>query len=405
MTAIGPLTTTFKAPSSCTATPQIYQIFTSNEYRFEQGPLFTFGSDCFPSGYDAGPNRYYSPGFCPQGYTAACSRTDSQLTRSPTETALICCPTVLRYTCPGATEQESLGCTTTWKGAVAVIDVTVITDGTVSGPKTISESNGGISARGIEVRFRSGDLITKVDASQTFAATQGASRTLSLPTQTPTDPPAPTTGGGLTTGTAVGIGVGSALGLLLIAGTIFLCIWLRWRKMKKGRRVPRPRPPPKDLNRASTYTNGIVPSVFELSEDVSRDSIRSPRLDLSKRDLMGRGRTPTIATTRTSRTAMSEELEDTGKPYGFKHADGGGVGYLHPKAAELDSNPKFTAELDASSEFEPSIRSVSQKTVDSKRRERSKSGSRNRQSTPESVVSSSSWAVMRKDAVVATPWL
>ncbi|KAK4451783.1 hypothetical protein QBC34DRAFT_43032 [Podospora aff. communis PSN243] len=399
MTAIGPLTTTFRAPSSCTATPQIYQIFTGNEYRLEQGPLFTSGSNCFPPGYDAGPDRYYSPGFCPQGYTAACTKTDSRQTRSPTETALICCPTALRYTCPGVTEPASLGCTTTWKGAVAVIGVTVITDSTVSGSKIISESNGGIGVHSIQVRFKDGD------ASQTSVPPQGASRTLSLPTQTPTNTPAPATRGGLTTGAAIGIGVGSVVGLLLIAGTVFLCIWLRWRKMKKGRRVAPPRPPPKDPTRASTYTNGVVPSVVELSEDISRNSIRSPRLDISKRDLIGRGRTPTIATARTSRTVMSEELEDTGIPYGFKIGDGGGVGYLHPMAAELDSNPKFAAELEAPSEFEPSIRSVSQRRENPKKRERSKSGSRNRQSTPESVVSSSSWAVMRKDAVVATPWL
>jgi len=84
-----------------------------------------------------------------------------------------------------------------------------------------------------------------------------------------------------------------------------------------------------------------------------------------------------MRTSKTSRTGISEELEDTG--------------YLHPKAAELE----------ASSLFEPSIRSGSQRTAEGGGRDRS----RNRQSTPESVVSSSSWAVMRKDGVGATPWL
>ncbi|KAK0651516.1 hypothetical protein B0T16DRAFT_81008 [Cercophora newfieldiana] len=426
-TAIGPLTTTFKAPSSCTATtPQIYQIFTGSQYRLEQGPLFTSGSNCFPRGYDAAPNRYYSPGFCPHGYTAACTRTNSQQTKA-TETALICCPTALRYSCLGATDEAAPGCTTTWKGALAVIGVTVVSSGTVSRTTTISESNGGIAAHSIQVRFKDGDPlpITKAGSSQTPSILpQTASRTLSLPTQTPSEtPPPPAAKSGVTTAAAIGIGVGSAVAALLLAGGIFLCVYLRWRKMKKGRRMPRPRPPPKDPTCASTYTNGVVPSVFELSEDISNSSVRSSRRDVSKRDLMGRGRTPTIATARTSRTGLSEELEDTGFGYGpYTKVDdvyvgsGGGGGFLHPKAAELDYNPRLTAELEAPvGGFEPSLRSVSQRTVDTSRereRDRSNSGSRarvvvggNRQSTPESVVSSSSWAVMRKDAVVATPWL
>ena len=94
MTALGPLTTIFRAPSSCTTTtPQIYQIWTGKESRYEQGPLFTSGSNCFPSGYNPLSDNYYSPGFCPHGYTAACTRTGSQRTATQTETALICCPT------------------------------------------------------------------------------------------------------------------------------------------------------------------------------------------------------------------------------------------------------------------------------------------------------------------------
>ncbi|KAK0740704.1 hypothetical protein B0T18DRAFT_331036 [Schizothecium vesticola] len=95
MTVLGPLTTTFKAPSTCTdsSTPQIYQIWTGSVSRYEQGPLFTSGSNCFPSAYDASPQNYYSPGFCPHGYTAACSSTNRIQTRAAEETVLVCCPT------------------------------------------------------------------------------------------------------------------------------------------------------------------------------------------------------------------------------------------------------------------------------------------------------------------------
>jgi len=177
---------------------------------------------------------------------------------------------------------------------------------------------------------------------------------------------------------AIGIGVGSAIGALLIAGAVGLFFFLRWRR-KRGRTAPPPRPPvpPKDPTRASTYTNGVVPSVFELSEEAS--SPRMPKFAELKRDLTGRSRrrSGTIVTSRTSRTGISEELEMSG--------------FLHSKAVELE----------APSLLEPSIRSGREKTAVDRER-----GGANqmRESTPESV-SSSSWTVMRKDGVVATPWL
>lgn len=90
MTVVGPLTTTFEAPSSCTTTtPQLYQSWSGSTSRYVEGPLYTSDSDCFPSGYN--PNNYYSPGWCPSGYTTACSSLASASTE--TETAVICCPT------------------------------------------------------------------------------------------------------------------------------------------------------------------------------------------------------------------------------------------------------------------------------------------------------------------------
>ena len=92
MTVVGPLTTTFRAPSSCTTTtPQLYQVRSGTESSYVEGPLFTAGSNCFPSAYDPAPTNYYSPGWCPYGYTPACSSFASVSTA--TETAVICCPT------------------------------------------------------------------------------------------------------------------------------------------------------------------------------------------------------------------------------------------------------------------------------------------------------------------------
>lgn len=95
MSNVGPLTTTFTAPASCTTATGLYQIWNdAGTYRYEQGPLATM-SGCFPDGYGASLSRYYSPGLCPSGYTAACSSTDAVVsaTATATETAFTCCPT------------------------------------------------------------------------------------------------------------------------------------------------------------------------------------------------------------------------------------------------------------------------------------------------------------------------
>jgi hypothetical protein len=104
MTVVGPLTTTFQAPSSCTT--QLYQVFSESESSYVQGPLFTSGSDCFPSGYDPEPANYYSPGVCPHGHTVACSSLASVSTE--TETAVACCPTYVRFPSPAGGRIEAL---------------------------------------------------------------------------------------------------------------------------------------------------------------------------------------------------------------------------------------------------------------------------------------------------------
>lgn len=106
MAVAGPLTTTFRAPSSCaTATAQLYQVWSGADSSYVQGPLYTADSDCFPSGYDPAPTNYYSPGWCPHGYSAACSSLASVSTE--TETAVICCPT---YVCLLNPEGGPPGC-------------------------------------------------------------------------------------------------------------------------------------------------------------------------------------------------------------------------------------------------------------------------------------------------------
>lgn len=96
MSNIGPLTSTFTPPASCSESTGWYKIWTpsvdslgttSQYYNDFRGPYSV--NDCLPSGYSPGQN-YYSPGVCPSGYTSACTR-DGDFAK-PSETRIVCCP-------------------------------------------------------------------------------------------------------------------------------------------------------------------------------------------------------------------------------------------------------------------------------------------------------------------------
>ncbi|KAL2135613.1 hypothetical protein VTI74DRAFT_7760 [Chaetomium olivicolor] len=238
MTAVGPLTTTFRAPSSCTTTtPQLYQIWSGTASSYVEGPLFTSDSDCFPSGYDPAPTNYYSPGWCPYGYTAACSSLSPA--RTETETAVICCPTYLSYTCQaGLLQQPTVACTTSWSGALGVLGVTVVRGGKVGSATLVSETANTITAYGIQVRFKSGDP-TPGPTTDNLSLTTRTSPALSIPTELLVPAhiasPSSSSNSGVSTPAAIGIGVGSAVAALLIAGAIGLFCFLRQRRRRKTR--------------------------------------------------------------------------------------------------------------------------------------------------------------------------
>ncbi|KAK3320990.1 hypothetical protein B0T19DRAFT_254911 [Cercophora scortea] len=298
MTLLGALTTTFQAPSSCaTAAAQIYQIWTSSQYNYVQGPLFPSQSDCFPSGYDASPSSYYSPGVCPRGYTSACTRT-AATQDTDTETAVVCCPGgSISYTCVGSNTLASLGCMTSWEGAKGILTVTVISDGSSVRSATVTETEGVLAAYGIQVRFRETDMgppVTKADfvPSQTQPSTFSTATLTAATTPTNTAqptaiativPPAATTDSqaqtksdGVSTGAAIGIGVGSAIAALLATCSIGTFFYLRWRRKRR-----RPPVPPKEPSHSVIYsinkkkTGGVASTygLYELHEDYS------PRLD------------------------------------------------------------------------------------------------------------------------------
>ncbi|KAL2016514.1 hypothetical protein VTK56DRAFT_3442 [Thermocarpiscus australiensis] len=292
MTVVGHLTTTFRVPSSCTSSAaQLYQVWSGSDSSYVQGPLFTPGSDCFPSGYDPAPTNYYSPGFCPHGYTTACSSLTTVSVEM--ETAVICCPTNLDYTClaspstsQGQSQQPSLACTTTWTSALAVMQgVTVVTNGEVGSTTVASESAGGITAYGIQVRFRSGDPTVAPTTGDGIAIiTRTSSPTISIPTQLLIPAPTSSPSAGISTPAAIGIGVGSAVAALILAGLLGLFFFLRWRRKKgSSSSLSSPPPvPPKELPATPVPYRTVTPP-YELSEDVSPR--RAHSVSASKRHL------------------------------------------------------------------------------------------------------------------------
>ncbi|KAK0654756.1 hypothetical protein B0T16DRAFT_287022, partial [Cercophora newfieldiana] len=92
MTRIGPLTTTFSAPPHCSASSGLHisQLVAPDGGWWAEGPLQTDPYDCFPESYNPTIKNFYSPGFCPQGYTPGC--TSKNTVASLTETVYTCCP-------------------------------------------------------------------------------------------------------------------------------------------------------------------------------------------------------------------------------------------------------------------------------------------------------------------------
>ncbi|KUI70558.1 hypothetical protein VM1G_05898 [Cytospora mali] len=308
MSNAGPLTTTFTAPSSCATAAGLYQIWpASSAYYYEQGPLLA-RTDCYPSSYDASPSQYYSPGLCPNGYTAACSSTDV-ISTTVTETAYTCCPTAAHYTCADpantlASSQSSfLGCTSLFAQALVLASVTAISDGNTDLLQTTTARAGeGLGANSIAVRFRSGDFDTTLVVEGSVASiTAGASPTLasssgtlaiSVPTSTTSSSDGPASKGrhvGVSTTQAIGIAIGSAAAALIAVGLAVFFIWLRRRKQKIRAQIetpiPAPAPPPKDkkyrappplsLSRSSKHSHSSS-GVASVARSVNGKMIRGP---------------------------------------------------------------------------------------------------------------------------------
>ncbi|KAI1094239.1 hypothetical protein F5B19DRAFT_71768 [Rostrohypoxylon terebratum] len=123
---LGPLTTTFSAPSTCNTgnTYSLGQDLTAVVWQV--GPTNS-ADGCMPSKWVV--NGYYSPAICPYGYTDACFMTQSNIGTT------ICCPTNLDFSCYPGVAYNKFGCvysTLTMALTSLLIDYGHTTTGTYS---------------------------------------------------------------------------------------------------------------------------------------------------------------------------------------------------------------------------------------------------------------------------------
>ncbi|KAI1431382.1 hypothetical protein GGR50DRAFT_698043 [Xylaria sp. CBS 124048] len=230
MSNLGPLPTDFLKSSGCE--DKLNSLYFFDGHYVLQGTLDQ--TTCYPNGYKAQADQYYSPAICPNGFTQACTETNR--IGSLEETISICCPT--RST---AVWQSTLGCASA--NTSGTKKVTVIVGTNTKSKSVYSERSGdGMNAYSLQVRRQSTDSFPGIPSPSPVI-------TSSLPTATSTTSQtsgSSSSGGddnnnknnnnnnnntGISTGAAVGITLGVVAGIsMVIAG-----IWYLMRQKRRQR--------------------------------------------------------------------------------------------------------------------------------------------------------------------------
>ncbi|KAK8112567.1 hypothetical protein PG984_013093 [Apiospora sp. TS-2023a] len=259
---LGPLTTEFPVPQTCTST------FLGDNGQAGPGNIWiqfgtvgpSYQSDCFPPNFHALDPYYYSPGVCPQGYTVACA---AGLGEDAATTVGTCCPT--GYGCVrGRPGHESNACRTVLATdsyfSYSVARTTSADDYPRAQSSTTQfwAAGAGVFARGPVIR-RSGDdpswpgfpvqtdgtKTTAVAASSTAAGSRGGAEITPTPTGMPsssggdvrfttvTQPASPGGNGGISDVAKIAIGVGVAVGVAVLIAVFVFVLWRRKRSMKR----------------------------------------------------------------------------------------------------------------------------------------------------------------------------
>ncbi|KAK1828764.1 hypothetical protein QBC39DRAFT_312337, partial [Podospora conica] len=250
--SLGPLTTTFTPPATCTASfADFYQQpAVGGDYA---GPLRT--SDCFPPNYASARTAFFSPAsICPYGFVSACGRVTTTAESAAPETIITCCPSIQGgkgFTCNPDTlpaHAETLVCKSAFlSGASFQNHISVTVNGgsiqTLSAVTTgyTANYNGALNAFGVQLRYRNED-----DKSSTATPTgsdPGSSTSQTSNDKTPNETDASSGPGstsaaastkeGVSTNTIVGAAVGGSIGMLLIIVMIAGIIVLRKKRGHK----------------------------------------------------------------------------------------------------------------------------------------------------------------------------
>ncbi|KAJ5965626.1 hypothetical protein N7481_012340 [Penicillium waksmanii] len=185
MTATTPLalTTTFSPPPECT-TDTWYIEYVTGEYYYttsisnslegwylSQGP--TDWRSCFPSGYEAKTDFYYSPGVCPSGYSIASSSVLSIGVSS--ETRATCCPSSFTaQTDDGMVWYSTNRC---FSGNTDTAHAWTFTKGGTISSKTTA---GGLNAKAVFIRWQETDFQTPATTTATTTDSTATSTGSSL---------------------------------------------------------------------------------------------------------------------------------------------------------------------------------------------------------------------------------
>ncbi|KAJ5899925.1 hypothetical protein N7495_004669 [Penicillium taxi] len=190
-TAPPALTTQFIPPPACTTDTWMIEYVEGTYYYttsisnslegwyLSQGP--TDWSSCFPSGYQATTDFYYSPGVCPSGYYTASSVVVT--IGSLSETRATCCPS--GYT---AQTEDSIVWWSTNRCFSVNTDADYEWTYTKEGAVTSGSDSGGINAKAIFIRWQESDFqtttTTTTDSTATRIATARSTGSSSGPSAT-----------------------------------------------------------------------------------------------------------------------------------------------------------------------------------------------------------------------------
>ncbi|KAJ5396947.1 hypothetical protein N7509_005060 [Penicillium cosmopolitanum] len=282
--SVGALTTTFTPAPSCTTesygwwyyessnlanSPQVTATDADVEWYLSLGP--SVWKDCLPSNYATG-SAYFSPGICPDGYTAAGQT--SLAVDNEVVTAATCCP-------QGYNAQTGTDAYWYATNQCSSSNTDTGAEYTYTQGNVVTSYGGsyGVNAKGISIRWKEADFATTTTSSSPTTSRTSTSTSTSKASDF-------NSSAGLSPGAKAGIGVGVGLGVPLLLGVLYLIYLVRRNTARKeaaaaaadrgmsshsGPSAPQPQPGYMPVNHDYGQQNMYEPS-YEMSSDTHKDT-------------------------------------------------------------------------------------------------------------------------------------